>query len=459
MAAARYDFLRRVSRGATLLGFLTLGGAAGCNKERSAALPAQAPAERPSRADPGRATALVRSALSPAEVEGKEARLKRAAESLALYCQSLPATWRGGEYGDAWVPAEARELGGTVSFATDSVQVYKGDREHTHGYILKRVAPDGPLGSRWELAQLQEDGTRPLFTVTLPSGARLDVEEIVRRARPEYDRRVEQDPRELRWHRSRALFLLTFPFPHHRSGDPPPFVRALAAHRRQLSGRYAAARLALLDSADRLPDHFWPPFMLALLETATGIDRAATARLLEVWTEQHKSFSSLSHLAQLYRLTGRLAEACAAEQRAFTLPMREEPGDELNGSALGYEIAAAAYQGQLYPCAEQIARALREKEPDRYTRQRYELPLRALQAAALFAQGRHAEARALVASDGLREKDPFYRDQSAELPGLAQALQQGDLPTLRNWQPAHTGLFDDTVFNSLDLPGLLGLRR
>ncbi len=149
----------------------------------------------------------------------------------------------------------------------------------------------------------------------------------------------------------------------------------------------------------------------------------------------------------------------ATMQRALQLPLREEPGDLLNGSALGYEIAAAAYGAQRYGCAEQLARTLRDKEVDRYTRERFELPLRGLQAAAVWMQGRRDEARALVQSDGLVEKDPFCRDQEAALPKLAQGLQRGDSAVLRSWRPAHTGQFEQAAFSSLDLPGLLGLRQ
>lgn len=62
-------------------------------------------------------------------------------------------------------------------------------------------------------------------------------------------------------------------------------------------------------------------------------------------------------------------------------------------------------------------------------------------------------------SDGLMEKDPFYRDQEAALPKLAQAIQRGDSAVLRSWRPAHTGQFEQAAFSSLDLPGLLGLRQ
>lgn len=421
-------------------------GLAGCTKKKAttAAAPAR-PAERSALTAP----------LRPGAAQDPE-KLKQAAATLALYCQSIASSWPSSAYGNAWLPAEARAIGGTVSFSENSVQIYKGDREHTHGYLLRRTAPAGPSGSQWELAELGEDGARPVLTLTLPSGAHLELAELVRRAQPEYDRRIQEDPHELRLHQERALFLLTFPYAHHRIGDPPQRQRTLAADRRLLAGRQEAARAALLDSAERLPEHFWPVLMLALLDSAAGAKSAAAARQV-AWAEQHKSFSALSHLAQFYRLTGQLPESCAAEQRALSLPMREEPGDLLNGSALGYEVAAAAYRGQHYACAEQVARSLREKEPDRYTRGRFELPLRALQAAAAWAQRRPAEARALVASDGLREKDPFYRDQSADLPGLAQALQRGDTAAIRSWLPAHTGLFEDAAFNSLDLPALLGL--
>jgi hypothetical protein len=57
------------------------------------------------------------------------------------------------------------------------------------------------------------------------------------------------------------------------------------------------------------------------------------------------------------------------------------------------------------------------------------------------------------------EKDPFYRDQEAALPKLAQAIQRGDSAVLRSWPPAHTGQFEQAAIRSVDLPGLLGLRQ
>ncbi len=442
------DCARRTFRYTVLLALVALAELPACEKERRAA------PDVPFRAEvPSATRATLRNPDVPAA-----ARLQAAAVALALYCQSLGKTWPGYSYGGAWLPGEVRELGSMVSCSDGAAQVYQGGREREHGYLLKQVAPNGPTGSRWELSRLTEDGALPILTVTLPRQAHLDLAEIVRRARPEYDRRVAANPQELRVHQDRALFLLTFPFDHQLTGEPPEQARELMAHRQRLSARRADARAALLDSAARLPNHFWPQLMLALLDASGGAASAAPAGLL-AWVEQRQSFSALAHLAQFYRLTAQVSESCATMQRALQLPLREEPGDLLNGSALGYEIAAAAYRAQRYGCAEQLARTLRDKEVDRYTRERFELALRGLQAAAAWMQGRRDEARALVHSDGLVEKDPFYRDQEAALPKLAQAIQRGDSAVLRSWRPAHTGQFEQAAFSSLDLPGLLGLRQ
>ena len=444
------DCAGRTFRYMALLALVSLAELPACEKKRRAA------PDVPSRAElPSATRATLR---NPDVLAAPAAARLQAAAALALYCQSLGKTWPGYSYGGAWLPTEVRELGSMVSCSDGAAQVYQGGREREHGYLLKQVAPDGPTGSRWELSRLTEDGALPILSVTLPRQAHIDLAEIVRRARPEYDRRVAANPQELRVHQDRALFLLTFPFDHRLTGEPPEPARELMAHRQLLSARRADARAALLDSAARLPNHFWPQLMLALLDASVGAASAAPAGLL-AWVEQHQSFSALAHLAQFYRMTAQVSEACATMHRALQLPLREEPGDLLNGSALGYEIAAAAYRAQRYECAEQLARTLRDKEVDRYTRERFDLPLRGLQAAAAWMQGRRDEARALVHSDGLVEKDPFYRDQEAALPKLAQALQRGDSAVLRSWRPAHTGQFEQAAFSSLDLPRLLGLRQ
>ncbi|AKU98403.1 hypothetical protein AKJ09_05067 [Labilithrix luteola] len=354
------------------------------------------------------------------------------AEDLAVLAQSLDAPLEG--LGLAWLPDSALALKPIAANIGPDGGWLSAGRDGPY-YALRRLDADAgehSSTSSWTFTVQRGGGAEPKAThVTLPVDRKISMDAFIDHAMTVYARRLTKEPEVLANHFLRVEFAFRF-------------------RDRQ------AARALLADSVARAPQLSEPRIALALVDAADA--RTDGLRDLEHWAATAPSYRRRTDVALTHWMLHHTDEAIAAMREAMTLPLTAEKLQNLNASARAMPIAEMALAQRRYEATHDIAARLEEGEPDAYTRERFAHDWRALRAAALYHQGDHAAAVALVA-DGLVESDPFYRRGDDARPKLALAIRSNDSDAVEAWKPNGNADIIGTLFSGVNLVQRLGLPR
>lgn len=348
----------------------------------------------------------------------------KVAEDLAVLSQSLDATLEG--MGLDWLPDSALELRPIMASVGPKGASLSSGRDGPH-YHLERVHPDaeGPTVT-WAFTVMRgNDPAVEAAHVTIPRDRKMSMADFMAHAMKNYATQIARAPDDRNHHFTRIEFAFRFQ-------------------------DRAAVRALLVDSVARAPDLSEPRIALAMM----GEDGF---RELERWATDRPSYRKLTDAALAHRMRHHPEPAIRFMRDAMKLPMKEEAHQNLNASARAMPVAEMTLVEKRFDVTIEIASFMRAShEIDSYSKKRFELDWRALQAAATYRKGDHAGAVALV-TDGLSEKEPFYQSDRDTRPRLATAIRTSDDAAVEAWRPNPGSDVADAFFCGVKLLDHLGL--
>jgi tetratricopeptide (TPR) repeat protein len=267
---------------------------------------------------------------------------QEAAKQLALYCQSINIKISDRNTGYILYPKIIHELDparGHISPQDAWVTIAGGFYRLCYSLEFNKKDSDEEYNV-WELYICTDYEDEKLYTVKLNKQEKIPIEDIVKNAIEECNKRIEEQPKSYYLHRAKIHFLLLF-------------------------NQSESASQACKESIEKLPNHWLPRLTLAFIESGMGKPDEAYKKFSN-WIENNPSFTRYFYLAYFCYLEKLIPEFALAVEKALKCPLTTNRDDSFNVYYIGWNMALMAHKNKRYDLAMSVCEAMedpkREKE-------------------------------------------------------------------------------------------------
>lgn len=267
---------------------------------------------------------------------------------LALFCQTYGAAFRDAkimEIEKEWLPDSAQKLNCRYcAIGSNYLSLEFGGGFHHFGYsVLLDDKASNTTEKVWRFSFYSEDKNNDLpvelTSIRLPSTAACT--DLIGNALAHYDQETAKSPEDLSIYQHEFLFCLKF------------------EHNRE-------AAQCLEIAQQNLPEHWWPPFALDVVQNK--LHYQPPQNRLERWVADHPSYLAYACLVWLYKLENEPSQAANAGEMMLRFEPNDDPLFRNNFCAWTEDVSVYLYHSGFHDLAAELCRKIQPKLNDSQNR-------------------------------------------------------------------------------------------